>query len=132
MASVQANSGARILCHITQHCLCCARQSRNDPPRIASYSRHRARKLRILLHGIILLTETGMSLNKALSVVLQRTQLHPPPTHHNPLNHSNAENTFVQSTTRQNFRKPSKPCLVGIHWIALDEYSQMSTHLAGF
>ena len=29
-------------------------------------------------------------------------------------------------------RKPSKPCHVGIHWIALAEYSQMSTHLPGF
>ena len=28
--------------------------------------------------------------------------------------------------------KPSKPCLVGIHWIALTEYSQMSTHVPGF
>ena len=26
------------------------------------------------------------------------------------------------------FWKPSKPCHVGIHWIALAEYSQMSTH----
>ena len=30
------------------------------------------------------------------------------------------------------FLKPSKPCHVGIHWIALDEYSQMSTHMPGF
>ena len=29
-------------------------------------------------------------------------------------------------------RKPSKPCDVGIHWKALAEYSQMSTHLPGF
>ena len=28
--------------------------------------------------------------------------------------------------------KTSKPCLVGIHWISLAEYPQMSTHLAGF
>ena len=27
---------------------------------------------------------------------------------------------------------PSKPCHVGIHWIALTEYSQMSTHVPGF
>ena len=32
----------------------------------------------------------------------------------------------------KDFLKPSKPCHVGIHWIALDEYSQMSTHLPGF
>ena len=30
------------------------------------------------------------------------------------------------------FLKPPKPCCVGIHWIALAEYSQMSTHLPGF
>ena len=30
------------------------------------------------------------------------------------------------------FWKPSKPCHVGIHWIELAEYSQMSTHLPGF
>ena len=27
---------------------------------------------------------------------------------------------------------PLKPCHVGTHWIALVEYSQMSTHLLGF
>ena len=43
-------------------------------------------------------------------------------------NSSNAEATFVQSTRMQRF----KPCHVGIHWIALTEYSQMSTHLLGF
>ena len=30
------------------------------------------------------------------------------------------------------FWKPSKPCHVSIHWIALSEYSQMSTHVPGF
>ena len=49
------------------------------------------------------------------------------------LNSSNAEATFVQSTRTQNiFKKPSKPCLAGIHWKALNEYSQMSTHLPRF
>ena len=28
--------------------------------------------------------------------------------------------------------KPSKPCHVGIHWIDLAKYSQMSTHMPGF
>ena len=32
----------------------------------------------------------------------------------------------------KDFYKPSKPCCVGIHWIALAEYSQMSTHMPGF
>ena len=32
---------------------------------------------------------------------------------------------------RKYFLNPSKPCHVGIHWIALAEYSQMSTHLPG-
>ena len=31
----------------------------------------------------------------------------------------------------QDFWKPSKPSHVGIHWKALVEYSQMSTHVAG-
>ena len=30
------------------------------------------------------------------------------------------------------FFKPSKPSHVGIHWIALAEYSQISTHVPGF
>ena len=45
---------------------------------------------------------------------------------------SNAKATFVQITMTQISRKPSKPSHVGIHWIALTEYSQMSTHLQGF
>ena len=32
----------------------------------------------------------------------------------------------------KDFWKTSKPCHVGIHWIALTEYSQMSTHVPGF
>ena len=32
----------------------------------------------------------------------------------------------------KDFRKSSKPCHVGIHWIALIEYCQMSTHVPGF
>ena len=61
------------------------------------------------------------------------------------LNPSNAEASSVQSTRMQtsrrfskilsnakNFWKPSKPCHVGIHWKALAEYFQLSTHLPGF
>ena len=33
---------------------------------------------------------------------------------------------------RKDFWKPSKPCHVGINWIALIEDSQMSTHVPGF
>ena len=33
---------------------------------------------------------------------------------------------------RKDCFKPSKPCHVGIHWIALAEYSQMSNHVPGF
>ena len=47
-------------------------------------------------------------------------------------NPSNAEATSVQRTFTQRFSKPSKPCHSGIHWIALAEYSQMSTHMPGF
>ena len=48
------------------------------------------------------------------------------------INPSKAEATFVQSTRRQRGGKPSKPHHVGIHRIALAEYSQMSAHLPGF
>ena len=37
-----------------------------------------------------------------------------------------------KSQRRKDFEKPSKPCPVGIHWIAIAEYSQMSTHKPGF
>ena len=33
---------------------------------------------------------------------------------------------------RKYFWKPSKPCQVGTHWIALMECSQMNTHMPGF
>ena len=39
----------------------------------------------------------------------------------------NAEATFVQNSPN-----PSKPCHVGIHWIDVAVYSQISTHLPGF
>ena len=48
------------------------------------------------------------------------------------VNPSNAEATFVQSTRAEFFWKPSKPCHVGIHWITLTEFHQMSTHMPGF
>ena len=32
---------------------------------------------------------------------------------------------------RKDFGKPSKPCHVGIHWIALTVFFQLSTHLPG-
>ena len=44
------------------------------------------------------------------------------------VNPSYAEATFVQS---KDFWRPSKPCHVGIHWLALAEYSPMSTHVPG-
>ena len=37
-----------------------------------------------------------------------------------------------KSQKRKNLWKPSKPYHVGIHWKALAEYFQMSTHLPGF
>ena len=33
---------------------------------------------------------------------------------------------------RKTLWKPSKPCHVGMHWKALAEFSQMSTHVPGF
>ena len=32
----------------------------------------------------------------------------------------------------KDFQKTSKPCHIGVHWIALIEHSQMSTHMQGF
>ena len=49
------------------------------------------------------------------------------PTIIHTLNPINAKATFVQSA-----RTPAKPSHVNIHWIALAEYSQMSTHVLGF
>ena len=43
---------------------------------------------------------------------------------------SNAEATSVQRTSSS--WKPIIPCQVGIHWIALAEYSQMATRVTGF
>ena len=48
------------------------------------------------------------------------------------INPSNAETNFVQTQECKDFCQPAKPYLVGIHWIALAEYSQMSTYLPGF
>ena len=46
---------------------------------------------------------------------------------------SNAETTFVhQAQGSKHFSKSSKPCHVGIHWIALAEYYLMSTMCQGF
>ena len=51
------------------------------------------------------------------------------------INPSNADDaTFVQEGKAQegkNLWKPSKPCHVGTHWIALTDYSQMNTHTPG-
>ena len=46
---------------------------------------------------------------------------------------SNAEATLVlKAQGRKDLWKPSTPCHVGIHWKALVEYSQMSTHMPRF
>ena len=47
-------------------------------------------------------------------------------------NPSHAEATAFKAQGCRDFCKPSKPSHVGIHWIALTEYSQMSTHVPGF
>ena len=48
------------------------------------------------------------------------------------INPYNAEATFAQAQGCKDLQKPPKPCHYGIHWIALSEHSQMSTHLPGF
>ena len=56
-----------------------------------------------------------------------------------PLNHQNEWLTLPmlrlllsKGQGRKDFSKPSKASHVGIHWIVLAEYSQMSTHVPGF
>ena len=39
---------------------------------------------------------------------------------------------LLSSKGCKDFYKPTEPCCLGIHWIALTEFSQMSTHLPGF
>ena len=51
---------------------------------------------------------------------------------HDSLNPSNAEATLSKEQESKVFWKPSKACLVGIQFIALAEYFQMSTHVPGF
>ena len=52
---------------------------------------------------------------------------------HAYVNPSNAEAIlFSKVQGHESLWKSSKPCDVGIHWKALAEYSQMSTHLPGF
>ena len=49
------------------------------------------------------------------------------------VNASNAEGTFVQSTEIWKSKSSTtKLCLVGIHWMTVAEYSQMSTQVPGF
>ena len=47
------------------------------------------------------------------------------------INPSNADPTFIKNTRIDIFGKPSKPYHIATHWIALAEYSQMSTHMPG-
>ena len=39
---------------------------------------------------------------------------------------------MLRLLSSKDFWKPSEPCHVGTHWIALTEYFQMGTHLLGF
>ena len=53
--------------------------------------------------------------------------------HDSEFNPANAEaelSSKIQGCT--DFWKPFEPCHVGIHWIGLAVYSQMSTHVPGF
>ena len=49
------------------------------------------------------------------------------------LNPSNAKATifFQSKKVAKIFENPLKPFHVGIHWIAIAEYSQMSTYMPG-
>ena len=51
---------------------------------------------------------------------------------HIDISPSNAEATFVRSTNTQRFFENNLKPSVGIHWIALTEFSQKSTHMSEF
>ena len=44
------------------------------------------------------------------------------------VNPSKAEASFIQNTRKHRILKSPKPCHIDIHWIALAEYSQISTN----
>ena len=48
------------------------------------------------------------------------------------INPSNAEAILSKPQGCKHIWKQSRPCHVGIHWIALNEYSPVSTHEPGF
>ena len=48
------------------------------------------------------------------------------------VNPSNAEVLSSKVHGHKDLWKPSEPCHVGIHWIALAECCQMGTHVPGF
>ena len=75
---------------------------------------------------------------KATCILLEHSDLddnrlsHMPMVLSGPFNPSNAEAISFKTQRCKYLRKPSKPCNVGICWIALAEFFQMSTHLPGF
>ena len=89
---------------------------------------------KILFGSIISFSNTDM--NKSVQVKRHgqgASQLYGHHLYNNFLNPSNAEATFALLVQEcKNLWKPSKPYLVGTHWKALTEYSQMSTHLPEF
>ena len=58
-------------------------------------------------------------------LILEQQMTHSAKVENNPL-------LSFKAQERKDFGKASKPCHVGIHWIVLAEYSQMSTHMPGF
>ena len=48
------------------------------------------------------------------------------------VNPPNAEGTSSKAQRHKDFREPFKSCHVGLYWIALVEYSQMSTDMPLF
>ena len=59
------------------------------------------------------------------SSLFNSLQLTVSPSHSHSLLSSYAKATFNRITRSKDFRQPSKTCHVGMHWIALAEYSHM-------
>ena len=84
----------------------------------------------LLNHGLMAAAAEAVTTDTEYGNVRWVPRFKPVYEQHVFFNPSNAEATLAQE--RKNLWKPTKPCHVGIHWIALTEYSQMSIHSPRF
>ena len=72
------------------------------------------------------------SINLCSMINMEWSFFKPLPSAHTWLTLPRLRLLLYKAQERKNLWKSSKPCLVGTHWKALAECSQMSTHLPGF